>query len=52
MSASMLDEIAVPKEPKVWTCPCCVLGFNDVQAFIDHLERMKARIDGALRTVK
>lgn len=52
MSASMLDEVKVPAEPRPLSCPCCVLFFSTQQKFIDHLELMRARIDAALKTVK
>ncbi len=52
MTASMLDEIEVPEKQLAHVCPCCMLDFIGLQKFIDHLELMKAKIDGALAKVK
>ncbi len=49
MSASMLEETEVPPAPRLFTCPCCVFSFKDHGIFISHCEKMKARIDEAMK---
>lgn len=48
----MLDEVQVPKEPRLYTCPCCLLSTRDMTEFLAHLERMKRRIDAAAEAAR
>ncbi len=50
--ASMIDEIEVPQDPKMWVCSCCKFSFRDVNKFADHLIAMKAKIEADLAKVK
>ncbi len=48
MTASMLDEVQVPKSPKFYVCPCCIFSFNELPKFIEHCESIKRLIDTAI----
>jgi len=44
----MLDEVEVPKSPRLFICPCCIFSYRDHGKFIAHCEKMKAQIDAAM----
>lgn len=44
----MLDEVQVPKPPRLFTCPCCVFSFTGHEKFVAHCEEMKAKIQQAI----
>jgi len=52
MTASMLDELQPPPQPKIYICPCCFLSFAYRSAFITHCEKMKVQIDAAIAKAK
>lgn len=47
MTASMIEEVQLPTEPKMWICPCCFFSFSELPKFVRHLELMKKLIDAA-----
>lgn len=50
--ASMIEEIEVPRDPKLWTCGCCKFSFRDVNKFADHLVEMRKKVDADLAAAK
>lgn len=47
MSADV-DSDAAPSAPAFWLCPCCRLSFRSLEAFREHLERMRELVEKAL----
>jgi len=45
---SMLEEIEVPKPPRFHQCPCCHLGFKQVDDFKAHLQRKLEKLNKAM----
>ena len=39
---SMLDEVKVPPDPKLFICPCCKFGFNTIETYLAHLNELAA----------
>lgn len=48
MSASMLDEVVVPQDPKLFVCPCCKFSFRQATIYLTHLEAMKTLVQKAI----
>jgi hypothetical protein len=51
----MLDEVALPKDPELYICPCCKFSFrakDEKGKYVAHLEKMKTLIDAELKKVK
>lgn len=52
MSAGLLDELSIPKAPRLWCCICCKFSFVTSELFVAHLLKMKADIDAQLAKEK